>query len=504
MTDNKPHFWGTPYVALPLLLVLAFAVRFSYFYTPTIGWDESTFILFGQHILNGGLPYVDYFDIKPPLLFYFFAGAIKLFGATIPAVRVAGALCVFLAASACYFLGRHMWGKAAGLFAGILCISGMSVGNGMAVLSETVAVAPLMACAYLVIAWNRRGWAMFLAGALMGAAVLIRSNLAYTCLLSAPAILYLLYKNGSRLFGGALAYALGGIVVLLAALYPFYARDALMDVYRATVLAPMVSTGGGLSLRGLGGLISSWNAGWGILMVLSVCGIYLCLTQVRQVSPRSRSALIFIFSVIVATIASIVEGKTIHGHYLLQIIPMLSLFGGYSLYYLYENCGNLHVLVYALCLYITLLPLCPMRATAMQLIQVARGLDSDYSVVRSGESRTAAYIKEHLPEGRKIWVMDNHIIYWFLSMSPPSKYVLHPSLIALPDEITAASRGETSNVTAAEDIFRQRPYFIVRSTANWYVVDGTLVGDLINASMKRMYKKVVQFGDLIVYRIVDG
>jgi hypothetical protein len=55
----------------------------------------------------------------------------------------------------------------------------------------------------------------------------------------------------------------------------------------------------------------------------------------------------------------------------------------------------------------------------------------------------------------------------------------------------------------AEGIFRQKPYFIVRSITNWYIVDGTPVGDLINASMKRMYKKVAQFGNLAVYRIAD-
>jgi 4-amino-4-deoxy-L-arabinose transferase-like glycosyltransferase len=500
---NKLSFWATPRAAVPLLFVLAFSVRFPFFFTPTIGWDESTFILFGQHVLNGGLPYVDYFDIKPPLLFYFFAAVIKLFGAAIPAVRAAGAVCVFIVASTCYVLGRRLWNESVGLFAGILCVSGMSVGNGMAVLSEAVAMVPLMLCVYLVISGNKRTWAMFLAGACMSAAVLTRTNLAYTCLLSAPAVLYLLHRNGGGMLGGALSYALGGIVVLAAVLYPFYEHDALLDLYRATVLAPMVSTGGGMSVKGLGGLVASWNAGWGILMVLSFCGIYLCIAQIRQASPRFLSFLIFLFSIMAATVFSILEGKTIRGHYLVQIIPMLSLFGGYVLYYLYEHCRELRVLVYALCLYVMLLPLCPLRATAGELIKIARGMDNGFNVVRSGESRAAAYIREHLPEGRKIWVMDNHVIYWLLSMEPPSKYVMHPSLVALPDEIAAASGGETSNVAVAEGIFRQKPYFIVRSITNWYIVDGTPVGDLINASMKRMYKKVAQFGNLAVYRIAD-
>ncbi|MGE4422018.1 MAG: ArnT family glycosyltransferase [Pseudodesulfovibrio sp.] len=501
MTENKPRFWGTPYVALPLLFVLSFAVRYSFFYTPTIGWDESTFILFGQHILNGGLPYVDYFDIKPPLLFYLFAGAIKLFGATIPAVRAAGAVCVFLAASACYFIGRHLWGKAAGLFAGILCISGMSVGNGMAVLSETVAMAPLMACAYLVIAWNRRGWAMFLAGALMGAAVLIRSNLAYTCLLSAPCVLYILYEDRRALFSRAALYALGGVTVLLLTLYPFYARDALGDLYRAVVLTPLGGANGAMSVAGLKKLLWSWNDGWDLLLVLAACGLYLCFSQVGKGRASRFRHVLFLCSILLATTLSFLGGKTIYGHYILQLVPVLSLFGGYLLYRLHENCGGMRLFCYALALYILLLPSLPLSLSLQRLGRIARDVDAEYHVVASDETETARYIREHLPAGRSIWVMDNHIIYWFLSMEPPAKYLIHPDKIVLSDEVALDSGHKASTIGVIEDVFAERPYFIVRMRNNRYLLDGTPEGDLINATMGRMYHKVAQFGMLGVFRI---
>ena len=503
MTKNRLCFWGNPSVAVPLLFVLTFAVRFSWFYTPTIDWDESTFILFGQHILNGGLPYVDYFDVKPPLLFYFFAGAIKLFGATIPAVRVAGALCVFVTATACYFLARHLWDRMAGLFAGILCISGMSVGSGMGTMSETVAMAPLMLWAYLVIAENRRGWAMFLAGACMGAAVLIRSNLAYVCLLSAPGVLYILFEDRGRVLRRAALYAFGGVCVLLLTLYPFYARDGLGALYRAVVLTPMEGMKGAVSLASVGKLIWTWNDNLDLLILLSLCGLSLCLTQIRAGSVAYRKHIVLLLLSAVSIIISVFGGRTVFAHYFFQLVPILALFGGCLLHSLHEQSGVVRLLCYALTLYIIILPSLPLSFTIQRVNRILHDRDQTYDVIVSNESKVAEYIHDNLPDGKSIWALDAHIVYWFLSMEPPSKYVIHPDKMGLPNEVAISSGGKTTAVGVIRDIFARRPYFLVRGNDTSYIREGTPEGDLINATMRDRYEKVAQFGRLGVFRIVD-
>jgi 4-amino-4-deoxy-L-arabinose transferase-like glycosyltransferase len=502
-TENTLRFLGSPHVAVPLLFVLAFAVRFPAFFTPTIDWDESTFILFGQHILDGGLPYVDYFDIKPPLLFYFFAGAIKLFGATVPAVRTAGVLCVLVAAGACYFLARRMWDGMAGLLAGILCISAMSVGSGAAVLSEAVAMASLMACVYLVIAENRRGWAMFLAGACMGAAVLVRSNLAYPCLFSAPGVLYILLGERRGFLRRALLYVLGGVCVLLLTLYPFYARDALGHLYRAVVLTPLEGLDGAMSVSGLKMLMWTWNDGWNLFMILALCGLFLDIRQCGGRPAGHARHLAFLGLILAATAASFLGGKTLYGHYFVQLIPILALFGGALLSRLLKLGHGLRLLSLALALYILLLPLLPLSFTLQRMGKIVWHMDGGFHVVSSDESETARYIRGHLPEGRTIWVMDNHIIYWLLSMEPPSRYLMHPSKITLPVQVSIDSGRKLTALTEIKETFAKRPYFIVRGSDNRYIREGTLEGSLINAVMDERYEKVAQFGRLGVFRIAD-
>ncbi len=89
MTDNAPNIrlgTGTA-AALSLLCVL---IRLPFWFPSTIDWDESTFILMGQELLDGRLPYADLWDNKPPLAFAAFAVFIALHP-SIVALRVAGA-----------------------------------------------------------------------------------------------------------------------------------------------------------------------------------------------------------------------------------------------------------------------------------------------------------------------------------------------------------------------------------------------------------------------------
>ncbi|TNF72398.1 MAG: glycosyltransferase, partial [Bacteroidetes bacterium] len=53
-------------------LLLAFWIRFPFFFRDYIDRDESTFILLAQSLVEGNLPYTELWDLKPPLLFALF------------------------------------------------------------------------------------------------------------------------------------------------------------------------------------------------------------------------------------------------------------------------------------------------------------------------------------------------------------------------------------------------------------------------------------------------
>ena len=110
------------------LLFLCVLIRLPFYFPSVIDWDESTFILMGQNILDGHLPYTQLWENKPPLAFVFFALAL-LFGKSIITVRIAGTVAVLASAYLTYRVGRKIWGQQTGVLAAILSIAFISLAH---------------------------------------------------------------------------------------------------------------------------------------------------------------------------------------------------------------------------------------------------------------------------------------------------------------------------------------------------------------------------------------
>ncbi|MYH27891.1 MAG: hypothetical protein F4137_03335 [Acidobacteria bacterium] len=60
--------------------------------------DESTYIIMGSHVLEGHLPYLQLFVMKPPGIFLSLAAVMSILGENLLAVRLFGTLCLLVAA----------------------------------------------------------------------------------------------------------------------------------------------------------------------------------------------------------------------------------------------------------------------------------------------------------------------------------------------------------------------------------------------------------------------
>ncbi len=86
--------------------IISLLIRLPFFFIDIIDWDESTFILMGQSILDGHLPYTQLWDLKPPLAFVAYASFIFILGKSIISIRLAGTICVALTAFFVYLSGK--------------------------------------------------------------------------------------------------------------------------------------------------------------------------------------------------------------------------------------------------------------------------------------------------------------------------------------------------------------------------------------------------------------
>ena len=105
--------------ALPRFLLfaaVALLTRAVLLGVPTVDLDEAVYLTGARELARGGLPYVDFADHKPPLVFVYYAAA-QLFGDGMLPVRLLTAALVvpLVAFCASAFFGHDRRGLVAGL-----------------------------------------------------------------------------------------------------------------------------------------------------------------------------------------------------------------------------------------------------------------------------------------------------------------------------------------------------------------------------------------------------
>ena len=110
------HSWAGP----ALLLALAVATRCIWYGDPVIQVDEQYYLLVGDRMLHGAIPYVDAWDRKPIGLFLLYAGIRLLGGAGIYQYQIVATLFAWGTALVIRQLGRRVASERAGWIAGAI------------------------------------------------------------------------------------------------------------------------------------------------------------------------------------------------------------------------------------------------------------------------------------------------------------------------------------------------------------------------------------------------
>ena len=203
------------------------------------GWDESTFIIMASHVLEGNLPYLELYDLKPPGFFLVLAGVMGVFGENLPVVHLFGAFCLLVAATAGYAIAvRQTTPLMAGAAMTAFCALTYEV-EFQETLTEHLALAFMMPACWLLVA-RQRLWAAFLIGLFISAATLTRTNLAYVALALGGVYLWRCVKPRSETPGMAVAaYIAGGAIPLTCLLLAYWLAGGMDTLVLATVEVPL-------------------------------------------------------------------------------------------------------------------------------------------------------------------------------------------------------------------------------------------------------------------------
>jgi hypothetical protein len=123
--------WLRLYWPILVIIAVTFAVRGVTFGNPVLDFDEQLYLLVGDRMLQGQLPYVDLWDRKPIGLFLFYAGIRLLGGDGIVQYQVVAALMVVATSTIIWIMGRRVAGTKAALVAALSYILFLNPFHGL-------------------------------------------------------------------------------------------------------------------------------------------------------------------------------------------------------------------------------------------------------------------------------------------------------------------------------------------------------------------------------------
>jgi hypothetical protein len=185
------------------LLAFAFLVRAQTFGNPVLGFDEQFYLLVGDRMLQGALPYVDIFDRKPIGLFLIYAAIRELGGDGFLQYKLVACVCVALTAFLVFRATRPIASGFAACVAACLYILWLNVTGGEGGQAEVFCNLPMLMAAILTWRGLRTGKQTVVLGCaamlLVGVAIQIKYTVLVEGVFFGAALLWARRRSGSSL-----------------------------------------------------------------------------------------------------------------------------------------------------------------------------------------------------------------------------------------------------------------------------------------------------------------
>ncbi len=250
------------FLAIWLLVFLAYSgLRAHTFHAPLVH-DDGLFLSGAQAWAGGELPYRDFWDHKPPGVFFFHSLPLRLFPFSLPAVKWHQILWLSGSAALLFTFCRRRFGWLPSLLAFGLYVfytsTPVTIQSGG--LTEECALFFVVLCFWLILrvrgTW---GWNCFFAGLALGTAVEFRQTYVFTTAFLLGALLHNAHQRGKKLKevpGSLAAMGLGLVLPEIFISIYFLAHGAWWDYFEASYLFNLYYIGPGRTYKPLEEILS--------------------------------------------------------------------------------------------------------------------------------------------------------------------------------------------------------------------------------------------------------
>ena len=409
------------------------------FFESSIDHDESTYLVIADQWLEGHLPFVDFIDVKPIGIYLLFAGALKIFGSSVLAVRLAACLAIvgtaLLVRQILVHLKQSLSVANLGGMLYILCISL----HKWSWASNTELFFNFFTAASLCLFISKDGRkAFFASGILMGLALIIKYHVLFD--FAALGCAYLLSSRSGifqKLKGMSLA-CLGLLLPFAIWIGGYFYLGHLEEIKEVIINIPSrYSTSLPFSKR-----LSFLGEFYLVFLPVSLLffhSVYLKIKDRENTFVRWLAILWPLF----VWLAILLTGKRYFHYYIHQILPLV-LIASLGLQPLLDffrtrrSSRKIASIIFAL-LFLT-----------PPLLQYQK-LHTRQDVGRAA----AARINQSIHSEDHIFAATSHIVYFLCDRAPLTRYV-HSSILSKPDLIRAFGIDRDLELNR---IFSQKPRF---------------------------------------------
>lgn len=485
--------------AIYLASIIAFGLffRLAFSFRGVYNWDESTYILMGQSVLEGNLPYTELWEVKPPLTFYLYGGAIALFGDSLFSIRLLGAIFVIASAVTIFYICRSLWNAGTGFIAALLFIALTgALMDGRGTMTEHLAILPTLLALLLSLhkPFSPSKFRYFAIGILIACACAIRLNLAYLALIFGIFLLIQAFlkirENNWYYLHNVIFYTTGFISVFFLISLPYLFTANFSLLWNSAIMAPLDYSRSGMSP------IMVFEAQilnvWGVLVIIALIQLGFAL--------RSQDSF-YKYQLVVGTLFFIAiewsmlsSGRTFN-HYMLQIAPFLAI----SIAHLFKQMFALNRIITYSFLIAVLIAISLPSISEYRLLQSR--MSAGEGIFYGTEYTLANFFQSETLEPSSLYLTSHHLAYWLLDLKPPTKVVTHPSNLTKQYLLRNIRNPNHTPEAELNKIFATQPEYIVKPSNLWYL--NAEMTNLLQEKLNANYKKVETVEGLTVYRLVS-
>jgi len=423
------------------LLVVGVLFKYSPACVEVPGRDSGLFLYAGDRVLNGGVPYLGFWDHKPPLIYFIDAFGLLVGGGSIWGVWLLEFVAVYSAALVGFVLMRPAFGVLPAFLATVTWVLSISLVLTGGNFTEEFALPLLFAALYLFwrsVEQGSCGWRGFLIGALSAVCLLLKPNMVSIPLSIVIVLLVtgVLSRRWRRTAVDLSLVLAGGAVVILVGVVYLAANNALGAFVDQVIGYNLVYPAASLRSKAesvLAGLYLLSGSGISVIAAAAwVAGIVLVWRRSRKVEGMKPLLYVALIGLPIELLLCAIPGRRF-GHYYVAWLPLLALLVAFFTYGVMATwsdhrrvfeIGKVVVTRVGICLFALLIAMSmlPLLSASHQTASCIAGRGEEGELATWSQS--AEYITEHTVESDYVLVWGAETVVNFLAhRQAPTRYV---------------------------------------------------------------------------------